>query len=106
MSFDVQPRIINGRTLVPFRAVCERLGATVRWDSDARTVTAIRGDTVVVMAIGSKSPTINGVAVAVDQPAIIVDGRALVPVRFIAKAFGGTVNWNASTRTVSITRTS
>ena len=32
----------------------------------------------------------------------IVDGRTLVPARFISESFGGEVGWNADTRTVTI----
>jgi len=36
---DVPPLIVNGRTLVPLRAIAESLGAVVDWDSNAGTVT-------------------------------------------------------------------
>lgn len=36
---DVPPQIIEGRTLVPARALAEALGATVGWDAEARAVT-------------------------------------------------------------------
>jgi N-acetylmuramoyl-L-alanine amidase len=79
------------------------MGASIAWNNDTQTVTATKGATVVVLAIGSTSPTINGQAVAIDQPGIIVDGRTLAPLRFVAEAFGGTVAWDGSTQTASIT---
>ncbi len=39
-----------------------------------------------------------------DQPPIIVNDRTLVPLRGIFEALGATVQWDASTRTVSATR--
>ena len=36
---DVEPMIINGRTLLPLRAVAEMLGLDVSWDGDKRLVT-------------------------------------------------------------------
>ncbi|RPF47105.1 copper amine oxidase-like protein [Thermodesulfitimonas autotrophica] len=39
---DVPPQIINGRTLVPLRAVAEALGADVRWDGNNKTVYVYR----------------------------------------------------------------
>jgi len=36
---DVPPQIVNGRTLVPARAVAESFGAEVGWDGSTRTVT-------------------------------------------------------------------
>jgi hypothetical protein len=36
---DVPPKVIDGRTLVPIRAVAEALKADVQWDAHAQTVT-------------------------------------------------------------------
>ena len=41
LTFDVQPQIINGRTVVPLRAIFEAMGAKVNWDGDTQTVTAV-----------------------------------------------------------------
>ena len=38
-SGDVQPQIIDGRTLIPLRALAEIMGLTVSWDDATRTVT-------------------------------------------------------------------
>lgn len=38
VSFDVSPTIINGRTLIPIRAVVEKLGCSVDWDPDLQVV--------------------------------------------------------------------
>ncbi len=40
---DVPPTAINGRTLVPVRAIFEALGATVTWNQETQTATGIRG---------------------------------------------------------------
>lgn len=38
ITADAQPVVINGRTLVPARALAEKLGATVAWDGASQTV--------------------------------------------------------------------
>lgn len=43
VKFDVPPTIVNGRTLVPLRAIFEALGATVEWDDATQTVTSEKG---------------------------------------------------------------
>ena len=102
MTFDVPPQIVNDRTLVPLRAIFEGMGASIEWDGDTETVTATKGNTVVVLTIGSTSPTINGSVVTIDQPGIIVNDRTLAPLRFVAEAFGGTVAWDDNSQTASI----
>ena len=40
LTFDQNPVIINDRTMVPMRAIFEKLGASVSWDGETKTVTA------------------------------------------------------------------
>ena len=103
LAFDVQPLIMNNRTLVPLRIIFEALGAQVEWENTTKTVTATKGDTVIILPIGSKTPTVNGKTVPIDQPGIVKDGRTLVPVRFISESLGAKVNWDGNNRIVSIT---
>ena len=103
LAFEVAPQIINSRTMVPLRAIFEAMGAKVEWDGATQTVTATKDSTVVILKIGSTSPTVNGKVVAIDQPGVIVNGRTLAPLRFVAEAFGGEVMWDGATQTVSIT---
>jgi len=104
LTFEIAPQTINGRTMLPLRAIFEEMGATVAWDGATQTATAIRGDTVVVLTVGSLSPTVNGVVVPIDQAGVIIDGRTLAPLRFVAEAYGGTVAWDGATRTATITK--
>jgi hypothetical protein len=42
IALDTAPQIVDGRTLVPLRAIAEATGADVEWDEDTQTV-VIRG---------------------------------------------------------------
>lgn len=42
-TLDVEPQIINGRTLVPLRSISEDAGCIVKWDNSTRTVTIDSG---------------------------------------------------------------
>ncbi len=44
LRFEVEPTIVNGRTMVPMRAIFEKLGAIVEWDAATRTAYAQKGD--------------------------------------------------------------
>ncbi len=96
------PRIEQGRTLVPLRAIFEAMGATVDWDQSSQIVTATRQEVIVQLPIGSKSPTVNGIVWPLDVPAKIVGDRTLAPLRFVGEAFGGKVEWNEAERTIHI----
>jgi hypothetical protein len=85
------------------RTIFEALGAEITWDGTTRTVTATKDDTTIALTIGSTTATVNGRAETLDQPAVIVGSRTLVPLRFVGEALGVTVNWDGATRTVSIT---
>lgn len=100
--FDVPPTIEDGRTLVPLRAIFEAIGADVAWDNNTQTVTASKGGTEINLTIGGQAYK-NGVLVTLDVPAKLIDGRTMVPLRFISEAFGGEVNWDAATQTIVIT---
>jgi serine protease Do len=102
LTFDQPPVIISDRTMVPFRAIFEAMGSEVQWDATTRTVTAEKDGTVITLQIGSKKALKNGSSITLDVPALIVNGRTMVPLRFVGEAFGYEVIWNANTRTVSI----
>lgn len=102
MSFDVPPIIENDRTLVPLRVIFEALGAGVEWDETTQTVKAERHGTVIALVIGGKA-YINDQPVELDVPAKIVNGRTLIPLRFVSEAMGCKVDWDGVARTVNIT---
>ena len=54
LSFDVEPIIVNGRTMVPMRAIFEKLGAMVEWDAPNSTAYAQKGTINVGITIGDK----------------------------------------------------
>lgn len=103
LYFDQEPVAQNGRTLVPLRAIFEALGATVNWDGNTQTITAVKDDTTVTLQIGSDTMYKNGQPVKLDVPATAQNGRTLVPVRAISEAFNCKVEWNPGLYTVIIT---
>jgi hypothetical protein len=105
VSFDVPPVIAAGRVLVPLRGVFNRLGAVVTWDPATQTVLAARGDTSIGLRIGDTEAHINGQPTLMDVPALLVDGRTMVPLRFISQALGSQVSWDATSTTVQIAAT-
>ncbi len=93
LKFDQIPVAENGRTLVPLRAIFEAIGATVEWDGATSTVTAVKGDTTVKLTLDSTTAYKNGEQITLDVPARALNGRTLVPVRFIADCFDVNTDW-------------
>ena len=102
LKFDVPPAIMDGRTMVPMRVIFEALGADIQWDDKSWTVTATKGGLTVVAAIGNRTMFVNGKETRMDIAPIIVDGRTLVPVRFVSEALDCEVDWDGGTKTVFI----
>lgn len=102
LQMSQPPVIVEGRTLVPLRAIFEALGVTPTWDGNTRTVTAKSGNVEMSLPIGSNTATVNGKSASLDVPGTIVNGSTMVPARFIAETFGAEVSWDAATRTVKI----
>ena len=102
LKTDQPPAMIQGRVMLPLRAIFEALGASVNWDSKSQTVTGFKEDTTVVLKMKSKVATINGKSVTLDVPAQILRGRTMVPVRFVSEALGQDVDWNSVNQTVTI----
>jgi uncharacterized Fe-S center protein len=98
------PVIRDGRTLLPARAVVEAMGGAAAWDSAAQTVTLTRGGDVVRMVIGSATLHLNGVPRTMDVAPVIIGGRTMLPIRFIAENFGCDVGWDGAAQTVTLTQ--
>lgn len=170
VNFDVEPQIIDSRTMLPVRAITEELGYTVDWNADERkiTITGVFGSDdiedkasnsasqylrtsdvflkldsgesydnisnyhyqgsfrpALIDVIESNKVTVEEVLYidnnkatvrvskygetdgfyfdyTMDVPPQIVDNRTLIPVRAVVEMLGLQVDWDDSTRTVSI----
>ncbi|MBI1332545.1 MAG: copper amine oxidase N-terminal domain-containing protein [Armatimonadetes bacterium] len=100
-----EPTMMDNHVMVPLRGVFEKMGATVDWDGADRTVMAQRANTRVELRINSTEAYVNGKAVAVNYPAVMVGGSTLVPIRFISESLGAYVDWDEASNTVMIDTT-
>ena len=102
INFDVEPMVINGRTMVPMRAIFEKLGAAVDWKKETSTAVATRDTIYVSIAVGSDVMETSSGEIQLDAPAMIVDSRTLLPLRAVSEAFMCKVEWDGNTKTVRI----
>lgn len=106
-TLDSPPVIKNGRTLLPIRAVIESLGGTVAWDGNERKATVAFGTRVVELWIGQSQALVDGNAIAIDASNAkvvpeIINGRTMLPLRFVGESLGFDVQWDPLTRGITI----
>lgn len=87
VATDVSPVIEDGRVLVPIRTLAS-LGVTCRWDSQSHSAFITKGTDQLKLTVNQKEAFKNNQAVQVDVPVQVIQGRILVPIRFVSENFG------------------
>lgn len=98
------PVIQDSRTLVPVRTIIEAMGGSVEWDNDTHTASLMYGDNEIELVTGSTTAYLNGEERSLDTAPAIINGRTMLPIRFIAESFGFNTRWDADTRSITITK--
>ncbi|WP_458411710.1 stalk domain-containing protein [Schinkia sp. CFF1] len=104
VAFDQNPVIHGDITLVPLRGVFEKIGAKVDWNTKTQTVKVIKEDKTITLKKGSKDAFINNNLQKLDTDPQLLNNRIMVPLRFISETLNAKVDWNGSTRTITITQ--
>ncbi|NLD47613.1 MAG: AMIN domain-containing protein [Clostridiaceae bacterium] len=102
VSSDIPPIIMNGRSLVPVRAIFEKLGAAVLWNEKDKKVSVSYNGTIVELTINDENAVINGAKVKMEVPAKIINDRTMVPLRFVGEQLNMKVGWNDSINEISV----
>jgi len=107
--WDATPYIKEGRTLVPIRHLAEAVGFKASWDfSDPanKMVFIFKADQdpekdkehpFILLIIGQPTAMVNGNLVALDVAPEILNGRTMVPLRFVVETLGYQVEWLGNT---------
>lgn len=111
LTFDQPPMAVDGRTMVPVRAIFEALGAEVEWDPSDQSIFAYRAsDGVAVLlyldeTVMAYKPGADAepVAIDLDVAPFALNNRTLVPIRVVAESFNCDVDWDQAAQRVIIT---
>ena len=103
---NTTPVISNGRTLVPIRAIIEAFNGNVYWDGSTQTVTLKIADDCIILKINSTTAYLNEYEYTLDVSPQIINGRTMLPIRFIAEGFNLGVAWDGNEQRVFIIRNS
>ena len=99
-NIDITPIVIEGRTLVPIRAIIEGIGGTIGWDQTERRVDISYKSNIIKLWLDNKNGEVNGESKQLDVPPMSINNRTMMPVRFVSENLGMKVEWNQSTRTI------
>jgi len=95
IEFDVNPCLINYKTMVPIRAITEAADAIVDYNDETKAIIITRNEKKIKLIIDSTNAIVDDKKVILDTPATVISGRTFVPLRFISESMGFDVTWNS-----------
>lgn len=108
-------QIINGRVLVPLRAVSENLGANLEWFQGDKLIKIKHGTSTIWLAANFRRvivvapPTLenpdlpNRTYIDLDAATQVIKGTTYVPLRFVSQSLGATVAWDQQHKRATVT---
>ncbi|MEK4877417.1 MULTISPECIES: copper amine oxidase N-terminal domain-containing protein [Paenibacillus] len=103
LHFNVSPILKDGVTYVPMRAIFEALGATIKWDNHAKSVSAVKGDINIFYLVREGRVIVNAKEHEQVLKGINFQNNTLVPLRFISEVLGSSVTWDEGAKSIYIT---
>jgi rhodanese-related sulfurtransferase len=107
-EMDSPPVIIDGRALIPIRYLAEAIGAKTEWEPTTRKITLRLNLIIIELVIDQNMAMINGKSKQIDPSnpkvkPIIILGRTMLPLRFVAEQLNCLIDWNPSNQEIVIT---
>ena len=108
---DTPPLNTKGRIYLPIRYTAYALGidsGKITWDAKTQSAIIYDGSDVIKITVGSKTMTVNGQPMTMEAAAISQNGRVLLPISQVSKAFtskGVSLNWDNTAKEITIART-
>lgn len=98
-----QGMIVNERTLLPIRDMCNMFDLRIDYDNNTKKITVYVDKDVYIFTIGSKAVTCNGKpAESLDTVPVLYNNRTYLPARYVSELVGAEINWNTKTRCVEL----
>jgi hypothetical protein len=99
---SLEPRLVEGRTLVPLRFLAEALGSQVAWDAGEEKIMLTLDSTTVILWLDRMIANVNGEKMELDVPPRLLGDSTFVPLRFISEKLGQKVAFNSEDSTIMI----
>lgn len=102
-KMDSKPFAKDNRTFVPIRFVVEALGGNVDWNQELQTIKITSGNNTLELKLNSDQLIKNGESIQMDTKPLVKNNRTFIPIRFVAESLGMNVDYNNSTKEITIT---
>jgi len=102
LNCEVPPIVFKDYSVVPARDVFEKLGATVEWNGEKKEVTINYEKTKIKLTINKNMAVRNGYIEKMPIAPKIINGKTMIPVRYVGESFGFDVGFDSKTDTITI----
>lgn len=104
LTIDAAPYLdtASNSTMMPLRLLGDLMGAQVDWRASDQTVTFRTNSKTVQVTVGSRTALVDGVAVRLLTAPANVNGRTMVPLRFVSENLGAGVSWDPNNGTITV----
>ena len=92
----------KGQLMCPMREISEKLGYTVTWYDEDRSIEVSKEDLVVKVSIGENKVTVNGNEIYMSSEVVLKNSKTFVPVEFFSNALDLIVGWDSKSSTLKI----
>nr|WP_243864502.1 stalk domain-containing protein [Paenibacillus castaneae] len=100
ISLTTNPYIYKGVTFVPLRSTFNELGAKVEYVQGEMTIS--NANHILNLTIRQNEAFIDGRAVTLAYPPMIVNTMTMVPLRFVIEALDNKIEWHPDNRLITI----
>lgn len=103
-SGQTYPLVQSGTTLLPVSQLIKELGGQSSWNQTEKKVTLTLNGNKIELKIGQASAIVNGSTVKLSTPAQTINGRTMLPLRFVSESLGLEVYWDQDSSVIILYR--
>ncbi|WP_340401636.1 stalk domain-containing protein [Paenibacillus sp. FSL H8-0079] len=98
----VTPVMYKGRLVLPVRSLIEELGGKLVLQSDDKKITIDLNSKKIELWIGKNVAVVNGSEKTLDVAPVVINGRTMLPLRFIGENLGVHITWDGTNQSVEV----
>jgi|GEM_PF-1294788 len=105
LFMDTLPVTMNGKTYMYYDTLLKGIGAQASFDESSDTLIIKKGTCIIEWQVNSQIAIINGTQITTQESPQVVNGKIVIPVRFVVESLGDKVTWDNNSKTIYIQST-